>query len=190
MNIKAALPRYQFAYQPGGVCVVIPARRYWFQILPMCLWLCFWANAEMTVGTQLAGSAAGAEGPFMYLWLALWTTGGGMVLTGILCQLFGKEQLLVEAGSLTYRVQLFGLRRTRRYLLSQVSQLQVVDVPASKFCKRPALILPFIGKASGAIAFDYGAEQVQIAMSLDSAEARLLMPQLKEHLPAGLFAQA
>jgi hypothetical protein len=188
MNIKAALPRYQLARQPGGVSVVIPAPRRWLQVLAMSVWLCFWANAELSVGSEMLTSGAGAKGPFIYLWLAMWTGAGGLVLTTILCELFGKELLLVDAGSLSYRVQVFGLGRTRRYLLNQISQLQVVPVPDAKLCKRRRLMLPFFGKATGVIAFDYGAEQVQVAMSLDCAEARLLMPQLKEHLPSAAFA--
>lgn len=187
MNALPVLPRYQLAFQRGGMQIAIPASRSWFSILFLGLWLCFWAAGEINVVGHLANPGRAPE-PLLYLWLAGWSAGGVSVMTTILWQLFGEELLLVDAASITYRVQLFGLGRTRRYLASQITHMRAVDIPAPRFGRRAALKLPFFGCVAGPIAFDYGASEIMVGPSLSGAEARLLVPHLKQQLPAGAFA--
>ncbi len=188
MYVEPALPRYQLAYPAGGIRIAIPARRNWPMLLFMCFWLCFWAVGESNVAAQLADG--GNKGPelFLYAWLFAWTLGGGSVLLTILWQLFGREVVSISDGAIDYRVDVFGLGRTRSYAINQVTQLRAVDFVTGTFNQRAAMRLPFFGAPTGPIAFDYGAETIRMAPSLDEAEARLLLAKLRERLPASVWA--
>jgi hypothetical protein len=187
MNIEPALPRYRLDHDMGGLRVAIPARRNWFIIAFYCLWLVGWALGETTVLAELVKGEHRAPQAFMAVWLAGWTCGGAYVLLTILWQLCGRELLTIAPDALHHRVEIFGIGRTRSYALGQVTRLRAVEFNASIFTSQAAAKPPFFGAPTGPLAFDYGARTIRCAPSLDEAEARLLLAELKEQMPASVF---
>ena len=183
MNLEPALPRYRLNHDMGGPRVAIPARRNWFVMVFYCVWLVGWAVGETTVLAERVKGKHHAPQAFMAVWLAGWTCGGAYVLLTILWQLCGRELLTIAPDALHYRVEIFGIGRTSSYAIGQVTRLRAVEFNSSIFKAKP----PFFGAPTGPLAFDYGARTIRCAPSLDEAEARLLLAELKEQLPASVF---
>ncbi|HZV67344.1 MAG TPA: hypothetical protein VFG03_20860 [Telluria sp.] len=186
MHVEPALPRYQLERTPGGIRVAIPARRNWFVILFISVWLVAWAFGERSAIEQLTDPQKPSQGAFLFIWLIGWTLGGAWALLSVLWQMFGKEIIIVEHGVIVHSADILGIGRTRSYAANQVTRLRAVDYTSSMRSNQAAWKPPFFGAAAGPIAFDYGARSIRIAPSLDEAEARLLVPKLTERLPANV----
>lgn len=187
MHIEPALPRFQLSYTGDGTRVLIPARRNWFILLFLCAWMGGWVMGETSALAQLAHGGDAGSGGFLYVWLALWTAGGAFALLSILWQLCGQEVLSVSDGTLTYRVEIAGLGRSRSYATSQITRLRTTEFDCSVFGNQGVAKLPFFGPMTGPLVFDHGSSTIRLAPSLDEAEARLLLVQLQQLLPANMF---
>ena len=82
MRVEPLAPRFQYEVTPDGARATIPARRNWFFLLFMSLWLVGWAFGELGAAHQLVSNdSAGLEAKaFLIVWLAFWTFGGAAVL--------------------------------------------------------------------------------------------------------------
>jgi hypothetical protein len=185
MNVQPLAARYAIETTPGGgLRAVVPARKHWLFLLFMCVWLTGWCFGEFTAANQLLHpSRHDTDRWFLTLWLTGWTLGGTWAFFCVLWQIFGRELISVEEGSLVHRVEIWGLGRTRAYAVHAISRLRVVEFSFDIFRNQRAAMPPLFGAGMGPIAFDYGQRTFRIAPSLDEAEARSLVTILAERLP-------
>jgi hypothetical protein len=202
VKIEPASARYSIRNTLNGVRASVPSRKNWFVVLFLCVWLFGWVMGETSAigelfhldigfwsGFHSHGSVGNGPGQlFVVFWLVGWTFGGAAVVITLIWQLFGREIIGVEAGELIHRVEAFGVGRTRAFATAQVAHLRAVDTDSSVFSRRPNFAPVPFGRGSGCIAFDYGARSYRIGTSLDEAEGRLLIQQLKRWLPEGAVA--
>lgn len=187
-------PRSAISHTFEGPRIEIPARRSWFLIAFLGVWLSGWFLGEAfalgtvlswLLGWQLGGPFSGedvvsaAPSLFLLFWLAGWTLGGGFALYTLLWNLVGKEVVTLDSQALTHRRQVGRFGLTRRYDVTQVKDLRLAPPQRSR---RGAHGTPF----GGIIAFDYGSRTVRFAQGIDEAEAKDLIELLQRHLPRSL----
>ena len=162
---------------PGGLEIVIPAKRVLFAKLFLPIWLLAWLWGEIMVIGQLAsGAGNGGTSTFLLVWLAFWTVGGALAIWALLWMNFGKERVTLSATTLGIRRELLGVGRSREYELTHVRNLRVSLEPfymiSSGHTLRPTAI------HGGSIAFDHGASTVRFGAALDEAEASQILADL------------
>lgn len=181
--VEPTRPRSTIRQDPDALRVVIPARRQWFALAFLTIWLCFWAAAEIGVGGMMiagllrrnSGNLPGdlLPGGFMLVWLTAWTVGGGFALFSWLWQVFGKEIVTLDGFRLGLRSDLLGLHRTRLYDWQTVSDLRVSPAPYDPWRRGGGR--QTWGLGGGTIAFDYGARTYRFGAGVDEAEAKQIV---------------
>jgi hypothetical protein len=164
---------------PGGLRLLIPAKRNWFLILFMGFWLCMWALGEVMVPTQfLNGEIPGMAVIFLLAWFGAWTVGGAFAIYSWLWNLMGREIITVHGRALTTRRDIGGYGFDKEYDLSQVRDLRVSGLGSnpSDFSAN----LQFWGLGGGLVVFDYGAKTYRFGVGLDEAEAKLVAGKITE----------
>src|SRR5262245_59809215 len=156
---------------PEGLTFLVPARRQWFAMAFLPLWLVGWLFGEVTAVRTLAAR----EGPswFLAAWLTLWTVGGGFAVLAWLWMLAGKERIVLRPGTLLHRYELFGLGRTREYDWSNVRNFMVSSPTFNPWNMSSGF--RGWGFGGGVVAFDYGAKTIRMAQSVDEAEGRMIV---------------
>ena len=139
----------------------------------MPILLCGWCLGEVfAIREVLSGRGV----PFLYLWLAGWTFGGGFAAANWLWMIVGREQVKLDSTKLGIRREIGGIGHTRSFDTSEIRNLRCL--PAAYRYYRNSFTSP------GKIAFDYGAKTYRFGVGIDEAEANDLIRQLKEHLPS------
>jgi hypothetical protein len=204
VRIEPSSARYSIQQTFNGIQASVPARRNWFAVLFLCAWLGGWAVGELSAIGQLfhikmgffsnslkSGSHSDPQ-MFLTFWLAMWTIGGAVAFASVVWMLFGREIIGIEGGDLIYCVEALGIRRTRAFASDKVARLRGVEIDTSIRSRRSGsnwLRVPALyGEGAGSVAFDYGARAYRVGVSLDEAEARLLIQQMRPWLPDGAFA--
>jgi hypothetical protein len=117
-----------------GFEVVVPAQRNVVVIAFLGLWLLGWVQGESFALAALLSDATplGARA-FLAVWLALWTLGGAAALFAVLWLLVGSERLVLRAGELRLRREVFRLGRWKRIALEEVRRLRAfgTDIPSA-----------------------------------------------------------
>ena len=185
MEVKLQSPRFRTESTARGFRVDIPARRNWLLILFLGAWLGGWVFGEMDVSKQLLNSPSQEPMAFMSFWIVGWTIGGSVAITALLWQLAGHEVIDIDSSRLKYRVQVFGIGRTRSYAVADVRELRSVTYERGPFFNQRSLIPPIFGSGYGPVAFDYGARTFRFGPSLDDAEAKMFVAQVAARLPRG-----
>ena len=162
---------------PGGLEIVIPAKRVLFAKLFLLIWLLAWLWGEIMIIGQLAsGAGNGGTSTSLLVWLAFWTVGGALAIWALLWMNFGKERVTLSATTLGIRREVLGVGRSREYELTHVRNLRVSLEPfhmiSSGHTLRPIAI------RGGSIAFDHGASTVRFGAALDEAEASQILADL------------
>lgn len=158
--------------------IVIPARRNWFALSFLPIWLTLW-----TIGGIMAIYALfTAFELFLVVWLCGWALGWLYAASTIAWQLFGKETIRVEAGQLIHACHAPLWNRELVYNVAEIRGLSS-DRGPSIFEGRH-LQTPFLTYGRiGVIKFHYGAKTIHMAASLDEAEGRQLVDWLAARLP-------
>jgi hypothetical protein len=165
---------------PGGIRVVIPARRRWFAILFLSVWLVGWAFGEVAVTRQLL-FGSGAPPVFLLVWLSFWTVGGAFAFATLAWSLAGREVVSVERGLFAIRREVLGVGRTWEYDAGKVHNLRVS--PAGFDPLGLSGSFRFWGLSGGPMAFDYGARTSRFGAGVDEAEAASIVSEIREWLP-------
>jgi hypothetical protein len=160
-----------------GLEIVIPAKRNAFLILFLTAWLVGWCFGEVFAIRELALGQSDAPKLFVGAWLLMWTVAGGAAIYTWLWMARGIEVVLLRGDVLALRRDVFGFGRTREYDLSHVSNLRVASSAWNSYDWTGAM--QFWGIGGGPVAFDYGARTFRFAASVDEAEARDIVKQLK-----------
>ena len=163
---------------PMGFTIVVPARKQWFSILFLLVWLGGWTMGEISALRVVFGPGVpGGPTAFLIFWLCGWTFGGLFVVYSLLWMLAGSERITVSSGALTIRKQVFGFGREKAFELGEISELRVNRDRGRSSRASGGLTLPDIG-GMGSVAFDYGAKTVRFAAGIDEAEAALIVNDL------------
>jgi len=191
-RIEPGTARYSIDESFNGIRAFVPAQRNWFVVLFMLAWLGGWVMGETSAiseifhipiplfGDSMKWKSTAGVSAFLVFWLAGWTLGGAWAIANIVWLLFGREIIGVAGSELTYRAEALGIGRTRAFATDQISRMSVaVTSPRSNSIRVPSLF----GQGAGLVWFEYGARTYRIGVSLDEAEARQLIQQLKPWLP-------
>jgi hypothetical protein len=161
---------------PDGLSFLVPARRQWFAMLFLPIWLVGWVFGEVfAIGELISG-----KGPwgFLLFWLAGWTVGGGFAIFVWLWMVAGRERLIVRPGVLAHRSELFSVQRNREYDLPQVRNLIVSPAAFNPWNMTAGFRM--WGFGGGIVAFDYGARTIRVLASIDEAEGRMIVSRIQE----------
>jgi hypothetical protein len=164
----------------NGVEIIVPAKKNWFLIVFLSLWLCFWVVGEFAVPTGVFSEAGkGAPEPFMIIWTCAWTIGGIFVISTLWWNFAGKEIITLSAGVLTIAKK-GAIAKTKSYDLNQATNFRAVQdyIETSPFGRRrsgPSWIVA----NQGTIKFDYGMETVKFGDQLYQAEGDYILQRLR-----------
>jgi hypothetical protein len=183
MHIEPQTARFEIDNTRDGLRAVIPATRNWFIMLFLLAWLGGWAFGELSAVRELLTASAKTPTAFLSFWLVGWTIGGAFALATVLWQVAGREVITVNSTTLSYRVEILGLGRTRSYRAAEVKGLRATDYSINPFTNQRAWFPPITGSGVGPVAFDYGARTIRVAPSLEEAEAKMLVRALAAKLP-------
>ena len=161
---------------PQETRFVVPARRQWFVVLFLPVWLVGWFFGFRSATGELTSGQAEVFG-FMGLWLAGWTLGGLWAAGTLLWMLFGREVLTVRAGRLERHVGVFGLGRSRAYDLARVDGLRWTAGVRSRWNRRNGFDR-MVDRGLGAMQFEYGARTVTLARETDRGEGLWLVDRI------------
>ena len=165
----------------GNVTITIPAKKNWFIILFLGVWLCGWIFGETSAaGTFTKGNQSGVD-LFMIVWLTGWTIGGLFVMRTIIWGLLGKEIITIGQGALTIDKKGAIFYRSKSYDLREAKNFRAVEEPYfyNSFGNRRDSN-PFNLDKSGTIKFDYGMQTIKFGDRLDEAEANYLLQKLRD----------
>ena len=182
-------PRFRLQSTGAGHEIRIKAQRHWFVLLFLMVWLGAWTVGGYSVITSMLPKA-GESAWFVWFWLAMWLLGWLSAATSIAWMLAGAEVLRCANHDLEVSRGVFGLARRKRYRGQDITQLTATELGAasgwSDYRVMPAFTVG--GQGSGCVKFTYGARDVFVGAGLDAAEGRLIVAELRRHLPASAFA--
>jgi hypothetical protein len=163
----------------GGVeQIIIPARRNWFTLLFLGVWLALWTLGGIAViYAQLAQFEM-----FLLVWLCGWALGWAYAASTIAWQLTGCEIIRVEGHRLIHSCRAPLWNRDLGYEVAEIQGL-AADRGLSMFenfnTQTPLLTFGRVGT----IKFHYGSKTIRMGASIDEAEARQIVDWLAKRLP-------
>lgn len=175
------LPKVWFRIErdKGIERIVIPARRSWFALIFLPIWLVLWSVGGVVVMSQ---AMAGQDVAFSVVWLILWFFGILFALGWLGWQISGKETLSIEPGALVRGWKLLGFGRQKRYDLTHVKNLSAA-APPFPFAMMQVSVPPFLPMTFGSVKWAYGAATIYACAGLTEAEGEMIVEHLKPKLP-------
>jgi hypothetical protein len=169
-------PRHRVAFVDGVEQVIVPARRNWFALPFLCVWLTFWTFGGITAMRELTREFQ----VFLAVWLIAWATGWLFAAASILWQITGRETIQVSNGDLLTELRAGPFRRIRCFRGNEVRNLRAA--PQTIMETHQAAFVPILNRM-GAIRFDHGARTIGLAGGVDEAEAAMICEWLRARLP-------
>ena len=178
MNVNVPGPRHIAIFSGAETRITIPAKKNWFMLLFMLVWLTGWTLGEVSgVINVWTAVSRGQTGGFMVFWLLGWTIAGTYMLLGVLWQIAGQEIIQIVDGSFEIRYAIGDLGTAKRYALTDIKSLRVSPAaPLSIWNSRRNQSL--FGEP-GTLAFDYGSRTIRFGRSVDEAEAKQIVASLQ-----------
>jgi len=161
---------------PGGLAVVIPARRRTLALvmLPVAVAIWGWVGYLNLIAVDFAGEDA----VFRWLFLMVWLVSGASVVTSSLWSVFGRERVVADTGLLIYSYELLGFSRKFEYDAGQMKNLRYSPIPLSPWGTRDERYWRWGG---GDMVFDYGSKSVRFG-AVDEAEGAAIIERLTRRL--------
>jgi hypothetical protein len=186
--VQAFAPRFRVERAAdGGERVVIPARRNFFVMAFMIVWLCGWTVGGVTALSSLFVKFV----PFVALWSCGWALGEAFVLASLVWMAAGKESLRVVRGDLELAAEIAGFARRRVYRGADVRDLSACAPVARNPYGRGKMDFPLLWAPSfGCVKFSYGARTIYAGVGLDEPEGRLIVDWLRPRLPKTAIAKS
>jgi hypothetical protein len=171
-------PRFEIRQDSSGEYIRIKARRQWFVLLFLPVWLTGWTIGGLAAMAQMAGHFS----PFLALWLCGWVLGWAFAVTTLAWMIFGAETLRATNSDLEVGLAIGPWRRRRLYQGLQIRRLKAS--PSAYPFSNYRLNVPFMpGGQWGVVQFDYGARTVRFGGGLDEAEGVLIVQYIGARLP-------
>ena len=101
-------PRFTRETIPGGYQFIIPARKNWFVIPFLFVWLTGWTLGGVAAITQVVNG----EGGFLLVWMIFWAVAWLFVLSQLTYMLVGKEFVRCTHGDISIGYKSFLLSKT------------------------------------------------------------------------------
>ena len=180
MRVTPPTRRSSLRREGNRLEISIPAKRNIFLLLFLSVWLVGWCLGEVFAVRALL-EQDDAPNLFLGVWLLGWTVGGAAALSACLWMLKGREVIGLHGDALAIRHDLLGLGRTREYDLQHIMNLRVAPNTWNPYDWSAGM--QFWGIGGGLIAFDYGSRTVRVGNSIDEAEARQIVQDLKLQHP-------
>lgn len=160
--------------------IEIPAKKNWFAIVFISIWMLGWLAGEVFVFVAVFTSDQPLlANAFLLFWLIGWTVGGVMAFLMLAWQLGGKEIISLENNLLKIEKSIEGIGRKKFYDIHTIKNLSIQPTQDLGFWgKSYSINMPNI--KNGKIKFDYGMKTIKFADEIDEAEARMIMNKLKE----------
>lgn len=163
----------------GGLSIVMPARRSLVVTAVIGAWLVFWALSLL--GRLPSSHLQGPRPPAAFL--VIGCIAAVFAVAALLWTLVGQERVTIDTDTFAIRREVFGIGLARRYALSSVRALRVVDDAITNTTFGVGRGDPF-GLRSGSLAFDYGAKTIRFGSGVDPAEAKNILSRVIAAKPA------
>ena len=178
---KVPAPTSTVTDTTSGLVIVVSARRNYFLLAFLSVWLVAWACGWTWAFHQLTSRTnRGGIDLFLLVWITGWTLGGGFWVFIVGWWLAGRERILLGPSTLSIRREILGMGRKREYAISEIRNLRVAPQPYNPVDFRSGL--QSWGLGGGVVAFDYGADTVRFA-AVQEAEGEMIVNRLRERQP-------
>lgn len=172
--VDSGMARHSIESVPGGMAVVIPAKRRWFVMIFLSVWLTGWTIGGASAIAELMRS--GGQNAFLAVWLVGWLFGELFALATLAWQIRGSQRVAFTGDSVEVRMEALGLGFSRHYDPRKIQRLRVLE--SSMFGRMQD---PY--GFSGTIAFDYGYKTIRFGPGLEAAEARMIVEKIARIRP-------
>jgi len=203
---KPQLPRHKIKRLGNDIQIVLPSKKNIFRVIWYVLGLIMWGYmtgafiyvliviTKITIWAGGITSAFNVFSIFIALLLILLLSFGGVIISSLFRQIFGKEVIKVNSSVMSISRQIFGLERISKYSsysLEDVSNLHVStsqNKQISPFAPRESIktflesINALLGK-NGIIAFEHEKRTFRFGLEIDEAEAKQIILAIEESLP-------
>ncbi len=169
-------PRHRIVFEDGVETILLPARRNWFALPFLSVWLTMWTFGGVMAIAELLREVQA----FLLFWLVGWAVGWCFAAASVLWQLTGRETIAVVHGDLLLRLRAGPFSRTRCYRGGEVRNLRVR--PQTMMDWQVGGFVPLLDRM-GSVQFDHGARTVGLATGIDEAEAATIRDWLLPRLP-------
>ena len=175
------LPKASFRVEldKGGERIVIPARRNWFILIFLPIWLALWTAGG---GVVISQALSGQDVAFSIIWLIFWLFGILFAGGWLGWQVSGKEVLSIEPGALVRGWRVLGFGRQKRYDLMHVKNLSAA-LPPFPYAMMQVSFPPFFPMPFGTVKWAYGPATIYAGAGLTEAEGEMIVERLKTKLP-------
>lgn len=108
----------------NGIEIIVPAKKQWFVIIFLGLWLCFWSVGEFfAVKTIFTGKIGIATGVYLFVWLSGWTYGGFFAFKSFWWIIAGQEVIsftkndfiINKKGAFFYKATTYGTADAKNF---------------------------------------------------------------------------
>lgn len=184
-HIEPGAARFTVERGGGDEWLRVPARRNWFVLLFVAVWLTMWTAG----GAAAVGALFTRFEPFLLVWLGFWALGWLFAVATVAWQLGGAELIGIDATEVHHRVTMPGYGSTRVYRRDAVHAAApnaVAGMWGFGFFQPsypPLFNFPF-----GSVKFRYGARTIYLAAGLDEAEGALIAEWMNARLAQGAAA--
>jgi hypothetical protein len=189
---KASKGRVIVREERGNLRLIIPPRRSFAKALVivfLCTWLGGWAFCEIfTLGQLIRGEIDRSGFVFILFWLLGWTVGGIAVVSVIVYQAFGKEEITFAPDVVTVARKALGVGTSKRYAVSDANNLRLYfqgTTGNSDMFNFNAFNSRRLNR--GTMAFDYGMKTVRFGNDVDDAEVRYLLDLIGDRFGPGML---
>jgi hypothetical protein len=172
----------------GSMRFTIPSRKEGSQILIAPIFLVGWWCGLRTFGPMIMGTYVTEIDSFtlaMLGWLIIWTLGGLAVILGFLWIVAGRDVLEVDAMSVKWRREIFGIGRTREFVGEAFRDLRVSHIEPPPWWMRRTIRPNYLFE--GPLTFNYGAKMYRFG-GVDDAEAYQIVQRIRERYPQYIAA--
>jgi hypothetical protein len=178
---KPTTQRSSILINGNSLEINIPAKKKWFAVAVMCLWLIgFVIGGKMLIDDSLNGDNPSIVKNFLIFGVAGWSVAVVCTITMILWLTGGVEIVKVDGGILELRKQIFSVGLTRKYQIDAIRHLTINSISDDdQFgfgTSRDLLSLK-----GGVVKFDYGMKTIKFGAGIDEAEGRLLIQTLRQN---------
>ncbi len=176
---KPSAGRAKIFKNGNSIEVHVPAKRNWFLIFFLMVWLGGWLFGEVAVITMLFFEDTPlAANAFLLIWLTGWTVGGFFCMTILLWSIAGYETIKVENEIIEVGRRLFRWKMSKKYDINEIRHF-VVNQAFENDMWGMGYQRNWLGLKGGILKFDYGLKTIKFIGGIEEAEARLLIELFK-----------
>lgn len=185
MQVQSQHAPFQLEPTAAGLRVTIPRLRsgvLLFVTTVMFAMLGFMAYMDY----HAVADALTLEGPvrvFRIVSVLFYTFGCYTLTRMFLCYRGRNETITVNSSALEYRMEIFGMGRTRTYRSHSIQHLRLAAFLEREPARGRGLDLQPLGTNRGFVAFDYEGKTVRLAPALSEENAGQLLKQVAAYLP-------